>query len=574
MKVNRLCIKNLLGIFMLWLCVSFSPAYAAKIIASVDRNPANVEESFKLIFTATDTPDGDPDFSPLAQDFDILNQSQSSSSSWDNGAFSKTIRWVLEVTAKKTGEITIPAIAFGNDNSEPLTITVKEGSSNPDGAHANEDIFLEVKASPEQPYVQSQVIYTIRLYRRVDLAQAELSEPELADAVIEKLGEDSNFNTVLNGISYLVTERKYAVFPQKSGAMTIKPLALTAQVLVSQPDFRDFFGSRMTKTKRVLSNEVVLNVKPAPAEFKGKAWLTAEKLELAQEWSGDPQQMKAGEPLTRTLTLSATGTTVGQLPELNTALSDSGLKAYPDKPMLNEQKNPDGVTSMRQEKIAFIPATAGKHVLPAIEIPWFNSLTHKMEWAKIPETVIHVATADGKPAEVSPPQKSIEQPVNPAVTKIPPTVPVADVWDFHNVWFWISVFLSVGWMATTFFLLRKRASFKATENNTEIRLQRESRLKDCVKTLKEACVRNDAIAAKEALSAWGRLMYGAANLTAIAEHADARLRDEIVVLNQMLYGREQRPWSGKKLLQAFTENNAREKIGGKADSELEPLFRL
>ena len=59
-------------------------------------------------------------------------------------------------------------------------------------------------------------LYTVRLYRRVDVAQAELSEPELADAVIEKLGEDSNYNTVVNGVSYLVTERKYAIFLRKA----------------------------------------------------------------------------------------------------------------------------------------------------------------------------------------------------------------------------------------------------------------------------------------------------------------------------------------------------------------------
>ena len=158
--------------------------------------------------------------------------------------------------------------------------------------------------------------------------------------------------------------------------MNIKPLSLTAAVIVDrQPDFRDFFGSRMTKTKRVLSKEITLNVKPAPTSFTGKNWLAAEKLELNQEWSGDIQQMKVGEPLTRTLTLQGVGTTVGQLPELSAIKTDANLKAYPDQPVLNEQKLADGITASRQEKIALIPSTAGKHVLPAIEIPWFNTKT-------------------------------------------------------------------------------------------------------------------------------------------------------------------------------------------------------
>ena len=157
---------------LLWLVligISFHPALAADITASVDRNPVSIDESFKLYFTASDTPDGDPDFAPLEQDFSILNQSQSSSSTWVNGDYSKTIRWTLEVTAKKSGNLVIPAIQFGSDASKPVPIVVNQGATTGDDAvKPDEEIFLEVKATPEQPYVQSQVIYTIRLYRRVD----------------------------------------------------------------------------------------------------------------------------------------------------------------------------------------------------------------------------------------------------------------------------------------------------------------------------------------------------------------------------------------------------------------------
>ena len=392
-------------------------AFAAKITTTVDRNPVNIDESFKILFTANDTPDADPDFTPLEQDFSILNQGQSSNSSWVNGQYSKSIVWSLEVTAKKSGNLVIPAILFGNDSSEPLPIKVIQIATKNDthSTQANEEIYLEVSANPEQPYVQSQVIYTIRLYRRVDVAQAELSEPEVPDAVVEKLGEDSNFNTVVNGVSYLVTERKYAVFPQKSSTITIKPLTLTAAVILDrEPDFRDFFGSRMTKTKRVLSKEVILNVKPVPASFKGKDWLAAENLELTQDWSGDIQQMKVGEPLTRTLTLRGTGTTVGQLPELSRSKTDTNFKAYPDQPVFKEQKLADGITASRQEKIALIPSIAGQHKLPAVEIPWFDTKSQTMEIARLPETTINVVgTGETKPDTI-PMTKPLAYTVNTA----------------------------------------------------------------------------------------------------------------------------------------------------------------
>ena len=573
------CRNPKLNAFMLTLLLAFGllsgQTMAAQISVSVDRNPVSLDESFKVFFTADQTPDEDPDFSPLEQDFDILNRSQSSSSSWVNGSFSNSTRWTLEVTAKRAGNLVIPAIQFGNDSSEPLAIVVNQGATSSNAGQANEDIYLEVKADPDQPYVQSQVIYTIRLYRRVNIAQAELSEPELPDAVIEKLGEDSNFNTVENGVSYTVTERKYAIFPQKSGVMTIKPLALTAQVLViSQPDFSDFFGTRMTKTKRVLSKEVELNVKPAPSDFKGKDWLVAEKLELTEQWSGDIQQMKVGEPLTRTLMLRGVGTTVGQLPELNAVKTDSNLKAYPDQPVLNEQKQGNGVIASRQEKIAIIPSTPGKHVLPAIEIPWFNAKTNRVELARIPETTIHVVgVSENQPQDAAAAKPSVTPSKSVAKTELAQaTTPITSIGS-QNIWPWVSLFLAIGWLATVVFLMRKRPRPQAIDKDRENAVQ-EVGLKECAKKLREACAKNDASAAKDALLMWGKQKFAANNLGAIAGFCDARLRDEIIVLNQVLYAKNASQWNGKKLLQAFSENKAREKIANSEPSGLEPLHRL
>ena len=572
--------EGIFGRFLLIILMAFGIAshqvFAAEITASVDRNPVSVDESFKIFFTANDTPDSDPDFAPLEQDFSIINQGQSSSSSWVNGTYSKTIRWTVEVTANKPGNLVIPAIQFGSDASNPLPVVVTQGTETGDSANTNEDVFLEVKATPEQPYVQSQVLYTIRLYRRVDVAQAELSEPELADAVIEKLGEDSNYNTVVDGVSYLVTERKYAIFPQKSGTMTIKPLSLTVAVIIDrQPDYRDFFGSRMTKTKRVLSKEVTLNVKPAPPSFTGKDWLAAEKLELSQEWSGDIQQMKVGEPLTRTLTLRGEGATVGQLPELNKVVTDANLKTYPDQPVLNEQKLPGGISASRQEKIALIPATTGKHVLPAIEIPWFNTKSQALEIARIPETTINVIGAIDNQPETTKPPKLLTTPAAP-ITKAESNtqVPVNTGVEQSNIWLWVSLFLVLGWMATVIFFLQRRPKNPMPDDKEINRLKRETNLKESAKKLKKACARNDAQAVKNALLDWGKQKFDASSLGSIADYCDARLRDEILYLNNALYSKDNTEWTGKKLMQAFTENKAREKVASNDEAALEPLHRL
>jgi len=255
------------------------------------------------------------------------------------------------------------------------------------------------------------------------------------------------------------------------------------------------------------------------------------------------------------------------LPEINIGKIDDRLKTYPDQPVLQEQKKPEGLIAFREEKIAIIPSKAGFYKLPAIEIPWFNSQSQKMEIAKIPETTITALDAAGTqqtpvtpvaPAEVQQPQK--------AEQSMPISIPPQQ----QNIWLWVSVFLASGWLATLAYFLIKRSAKKPVAEKTE----REIRLEDSVKSLKKACADNNAAAAKDALLAWGRQKYGAASLGAIAELSDARLRDEVLYLNRILYSREPEQWQGKKLFQAFVENKAREKIAATDDDKLEPLYRL
>ena len=538
---------------------------AADIDTAVDRNPVSIDDAFQILFTATESPDAAPDFTPLEEDFTILNQNQSSNASWVNGKSSKTIQWTVNVLAKHTGTITIPVIKFGRDTSVAVAVTVTPSDNTKAVDNSNQDLFLNVEATPASPYLQSQVLYTLRLYRRVDIAQAQLTDPELPDAVVEKLADDSNYGTKVNGVDYSVTERKYVIFPQKSGKVTIKPLRLTAEVVVNgRRGFNGLFNS--TQTKQVTSKEITLDVKPAPASFTGSHWLTAEQLEVKQEWSGDFQQMKVGEPLTRTLTLIAKGATVGSLPELGTAKTDAQLKTYPDQPILKEQKTTDGLLSLREEKIAIIPSKTGNYTLPAVKIPWFNTQTKKIETATIPETTISVV---GGAAAATTPTPAPTEASTPTAESAPIIQAPATEQPTSN-WVWVSLLLALGWLVTLFYFLTKRpAPPVVTVDNAA-----ELNLKDCMNQLKKACADNNAKAAKNALLSWGSAKFNATSLGAIANCCDARLRDEILQLNRILYAKDALAWSGKKLFQAFVENNARAKMPAVENDGLEPLFKL
>ncbi|MDD5033994.1 MAG: BatD family protein [Methylococcaceae bacterium] len=561
-----------LAIVCLLLAFLSSPVLAAVIKVTPDRDPVRMDESFNLAFSSDESPDGDPDFNPLRKDFEILAQDSGSQVSIVNGKMSRKEEWTLTLSPKRAGAIPIPAISFGSDHSQPTSITVLDAASATPSAGEDEsaEVKLEVDAEPRNPYVQAQVIYTVRVLLRVNLAGANLNDPQPADALIERLGEDHRYSVNRGGREYTVIERKFAIFPQKSGLLRLDPLHLDAQVEVGG---RSFF-SRSTRTVRVKSEGVDLKVRPIPAEFSGKHWLPARSLTLEENWSQNPPRTKAGEPITRTLTLRAQGATVGVLPELGANLSlDPSIKQYPDQPALNEEKHPNfGLSSSRQEKAALIPGKAGEYKLPALEVPWWNTQADRMELARLPERSLRVEPSEETASQPTPPAAPLRQaaPELPQAPTAQPSQAPASI--ATGIWFWLSLFFAAGWLATALgWWWGRHSASPAKAEPDRFSGERQAR-----KTLQQACANHDPAAARRALLDWAQTYWPEqrpASLSEIAGLSGGMLSDEITRINQALYQAEESRWRGEELWAAVqTFENAKRKPSRK-EPGLEPLYR-
>ena len=167
---------RLLLIALLW----FVPLWAqsATIIAQLDRNPVAMGDPVALTFTADGMVSGEPDFSPLQQDFEIRGRSQSNSFSMVNGVSTVNTTWELNLYPTKGGTLQIPSIQFGADQSQALELQVLDQPPPNAGGAPDTDIFIELKAEPQQPLVQQQTIITQRLFHVTPLRQqASLSHP-------------------------------------------------------------------------------------------------------------------------------------------------------------------------------------------------------------------------------------------------------------------------------------------------------------------------------------------------------------------------------------------------------------
>lgn len=533
------------AVWLLVLCgLLTQPVLAAQIQLSLDRNPVPVNESFTVTFSASEEPDGEPDFTPLQGDFEILNQAQSNEVSIVNGRATRSLSWQVQLLAKAAGTLEIPAIAFGRDRSQPFAVAITHGPvhSRQGGAAS---LFVEADAEPRNPYVQAQVILTLRVLSRVAFS-GDLSQPDVPDAVVEKLDEDREYVALRDGVQFKVDERRFAVFPQRSGRLTIGPINLTAQLSRSGGGGFGPFFRPSPRQQRLHSEPIDLDVRPIPAAFTGQHWLPATRVVLSDSWLPASLEVPGGEPLTRTVTIKAEGATLGMLPELNGPGPQlAEVRQYPDQPVTHEEKTAHGVHSQRQRKIALMASRPGRFTLPALEIPWWNTVSDRMEVARLPERTMTVSPSPQFPGpETAPPA-----PVEPPAEGRPPEPSVVSPQGESGRWFWLALGLGLGWLLTVlaWWLSRRRASAVAAS----ARMAESPRESTLVRELERACRANDAVAARRALENWAALRWPNGAPGSLGERFRGGLGAEYARLNRDLYGADAGSWRGEKLWKQF-----------------------
>ncbi|MEX1670123.1 BatD family protein [Zhongshania guokunii] len=354
--------------------------------ASVDRNQISSEETFILSLVADSILFTDePDISALENDFHVIRRQQSSRTNIINGKVNSSRQWDYTLAPKREGNLTIPAITMGKYQTRALTISVSKASSQSRGSNGD-SVYLESDVTPRSAYVQGELQYTVKIFTSVNFLDASLEAPEVDNAVIEATGEQ-RYQTLVDGRYYQVIERHYSIYPQTSGDLTIPALTLQARVEGYRPSMLD--PGRLV-VKR--SQEHRLKIMPPPAEFKGAVWLPAKELVLNENWSKDPDNIRVGDSITRTVSIQADGLLGSQLPSLP-IYTLSNAKLYPDQAKIEKGDEQSKWTGIRSESMAIIPTKAGEFILPEVRIPWWNTKTNKTEVAVLAERRITVRPA-------------------------------------------------------------------------------------------------------------------------------------------------------------------------------------
>lgn len=119
----------ILGI-LAWLGISL-PSVALEVTARLDDSVIRLGESVRLILVADAQFENGPDLSPLQRDFQITGRSSARQITEINGQRQEHHELRLVLAPLRAGHLEIPAIAFGEVKTHPLTLAVTESAINP-----------------------------------------------------------------------------------------------------------------------------------------------------------------------------------------------------------------------------------------------------------------------------------------------------------------------------------------------------------------------------------------------------------------------------------------------------------
>lgn len=392
-------IKSRLAFIFLCLGLTLlSTAQAQEVEISLDRNEIARGETVTLTIRIYDQRQGmQLDLTPLTSQFDVLGTRTSSQIRSVNGAVEAWTDYIVTLFPLEEGDLIIPELNINGTATAPMVVTVT--NEGPRSNQSNEELYLEIETNKESVYVQEQLLFTVRLYYTINgIRNPQFTELEMEDSVIQLIGSPNQYEKLIDGERYGVYEKRYVIFPQRSGPLEVPDILFRGEVTDGSSNF--VFRNLNTRRVTAFIEGITINVLERPSAVQSDDfWLPVSNLTLEESWSTDLNSLKVGDSLVRTVTMTADGLDGAVLPPFSPTEIE-GLNLYPDPAEIERTFVEGAIVGTRIEVTSMVPVDSGNIVIPEISIPWWNIDTDQIEATVIPATSLVIATITGEiPAE-------------------------------------------------------------------------------------------------------------------------------------------------------------------------------
>ena len=377
--------KSMLLVFVFWSALTLNAfGENIQVLATVDRTQITLEDSIQLSVTIKGTQNTPPPELPSLPNFRITSGGTSSSTQIVNMERSISITHNYRLTPMNIGQFKIgPARIRANKKvylTQPINILVKKSTA--PIQTGNRPVFLEATASKKEAYVGEQLIYSFKLFYRVEAKNFDLNMPFGASHFQkEELGKAKSYQSVVNGIQYHVQEVSVALFPIKPGKAEIPPATLEFDIYHRPQNrsnggpfsqfFNDPFFSQGTRAEHKVLRTKPISIEVLQLPEKGKPEESKNiigNFNIVSNLGKD--DLEVGDTTTLTITVSGKGNLRGvSFPEPDL---EKLFKIYPDQQEFNQTVIGNQITGKKVFKFALVPLKPGVVKLPAFTLYYFD----------------------------------------------------------------------------------------------------------------------------------------------------------------------------------------------------------
>jgi hypothetical protein len=384
---------------------------------------------------------------PNLSDFTILagpSTSTASSIRSVNGRTTMTITYTFSyiLQAYKEGTFVIQPASVMVDRkqlqSNPVTVKVVKGASgNQQGQQqgtmqqgrnpqqkagvaetSSNDVYIKAFVTNSNPFQGEGIVVTYKLFFKVNIGNVNINKfssfPGFwSQNLMSETDKLQPYKQMIDGEQYVVADiRKIALFPLKSGRLSIDPLELTCVAEIKRqtktktgdPFFDDFFNdsffnnSYATVEKSLKSNPVVINVKPLPAsdkpsDFNGAVGSFTFRSEI------DQTRLKTNEPITLKFVVSGQGN-VQLIDKMNITFPPD-FETYDPKITSDIKTSSAGISGTQTFEYLMIPRKPGKFTIKPVTFSYFDLAKQKYVRFNSPQYTIEVEKGSGEAATLT-----------------------------------------------------------------------------------------------------------------------------------------------------------------------------
>lgn len=390
--------KKITSIFLLFILLSVQ-VIAQEFSVSVDKSTIGQNVRFQIYFTFQN---GDlnrlsgfrpPSFKGLKL---ISGPNESRNMQIINGQVSGSLTYSFIAVGQKVGKVTIGSatVTYNNSNikTKPISINIIKGQATNKQVDSKLGISPEelrknvfIRAIPNKRKIKQgeQLTVTYKLYTKLNISSPQISKlPTFSGFWSEDLttAQSIQFKIEMykNERFRAATIKKVALFPTKSGELSLTPFELRVPVIVKTKSrgndvfdsfFNDsFFGRTETIEHIAKSNTVKIQVDPLPRSNVPKSF-TGAVGKFDFKVSLDKKDVELNEAITVKTRISGSGNiSLVKLPEIKFPV---GIEQY--EPKTSESISRKNVISGRKDiEFIIVPRIPGVKEIPPIEFTYYD----------------------------------------------------------------------------------------------------------------------------------------------------------------------------------------------------------